>query len=776
MCCSRCLCWNRELTRATEQDEAGGIPSGVACAVARSISAATQTSANATCCYEGRERVPPWLGGAGGSLGENPGSGIYSRRSAFVRVEVAAAECASSSQVEKKKGGRWGPRTPGGAILLKSRGRAEGRVGRNARKKLLSFAISNSPSPERLRCSTQLQPPSSCPPVLLACPYTSRGRLYILLSTLHGHSLAFNLSQDDTAAQSRAAKPRLDKTAPPSDYGYSAHVFILAAPTRPHKAASDRPSARASDRQYRIGSEQCPTSRATTLARIWRAARRAAAPALRYRPCSARVELGRHVAALASGLRVAAQLALHLRVYVGERPLVRGGQALPPRPAVPARHTTKTDSAPAHALGAGEEAESSEDSEAAAVEAENRRVEEELDSALAFGAQIVQREARALAMAARRLSKYSAQQDGFRQAVRLVLRATTGERGGKVLDEDLAAGERCEQVDLDVNVEVVLPALEARVWLFVDDDDDVAGDGVGRLVGLFLEGDVLAVLHALVDAHLEHLALLVDLFAVALLAAVLCVDDLAVALALWAGLLHLLHHGTELSEHDLDTLAVASAARLYGALLAAAAVALFAEDVLLERKLGDLAGVELLERDLDAVDEVLALAWAARAAALTAKEAAASAAEELGEEVLWVHAATHSAALEALLSEAVVEVALVRVGEHLVCSERSGDSLRWGDGCEADLLLELRLGGERSAGKAGCDTAVLDLRVRVFARTLGVDACESGGGGDGGEGDESPDKKCLQMSMRVSERVAVEFQRSCAAVERHLPDGQNRWV
>lgn len=76
---------------------------------------------------------------------------------------------------------------------------------------------------------------------------------------------------------------------------------------------------------------------------------------------------------------------------------------------------------------------STEDSEAAAVEAENRRVEEELDSALAFGAQIVQREARALAMAARRLSRHSVQQDGFRQAVRLVMRATTGERGGKVV-------------------------------------------------------------------------------------------------------------------------------------------------------------------------------------------------------------------------------------------------------------------------------------------------------------------------------------------------------
>lgn len=76
---------------------------------------------------------------------------------------------------------------------------------------------------------------------------------------------------------------------------------------------------------------------------------------------------------------------------------------------------------------------STEDSEAAAFEAENRRVEEELDSALAFGTQIVQREARALAMAARRLSRHSVQQDGFRQAVRLVMRATTGERGGKVV-------------------------------------------------------------------------------------------------------------------------------------------------------------------------------------------------------------------------------------------------------------------------------------------------------------------------------------------------------
>lgn len=74
-----------------------------------------------------------------------------------------------------------------------------------------------------------------------------------------------------------------------------------------------------------------------------------------------------------------------------------------------------------------------EASEAAALEAESQRAEDELDSALAFGTQIVQREARALSMAAQRLSRLSPQKDGFREAIRLILRATHGERGGKIV-------------------------------------------------------------------------------------------------------------------------------------------------------------------------------------------------------------------------------------------------------------------------------------------------------------------------------------------------------
>ncbi|KAN0061678.1 hypothetical protein ACQY0O_005669 [Thecaphora frezii] len=64
---------------------------------------------------------------------------------------------------------------------------------------------------------------------------------------------------------------------------------------------------------------------------------------------------------------------------------------------------------------------------------EKARQQVELDAALEFGIQVVQREARALALAAHRLASLGPQQDGFKKAVELVLRATNGERGGKIV-------------------------------------------------------------------------------------------------------------------------------------------------------------------------------------------------------------------------------------------------------------------------------------------------------------------------------------------------------
>lgn len=241
-----------------------------------------------------------------------------------------------------------------------------------------------------------------------------------------------------------------------------------------------------------------------------------------------------------------------------------------------------------------------------------------------------------------------------------------------MLDKDLTTPKRGEQVDLDVDKEIVLFALEAGMRLLVDDNDNVAWNGVGCLVGLFLECDLRAIIHTFVDADFEDLALMVDLLAVALLAAILGVDDLTLTLTFGTGLLHLLNHGTELTKDDLDTLTIASATCLDGTLLSSMAIALLAENLLLKSKLGELADVELLERDLDTVDEILALARAAWSSASTAEEAATSATEELGEEILGVHAAAHSSTFETLLAETVIEIALVCVGENFVCG---GDGL-----------------------------------------------------------------------------------------------------
>ena len=99
----------------------------------------------------------------------------------------------------------------------------------------------------------------------------------------------------------------------------------------------------------------------------------------------------------------------------------------------------------------------------------------------------------------------------------------------------------------------------------VEHDDDVAGGDAGDLVALAGEDDLLAVDHALVDVDLEHLLVLHDLAALAVLAAVVRVKDLALALALLAGRLDLLDHaGADLPKLHRDAVAVARPARPAG--------------------------------------------------------------------------------------------------------------------------------------------------------------------------------------------------------------------
>lgn len=188
----------------------------------------------------------------------------------------------------------------------------------------------------------------------------------------------------------------------------------------------------------------------------------------------------------------------------------------------------------------------------------------------------------------------------------------------EMLDRDRTARECGEKVELNFVDQVVPSSLEPRVRLLLHDDDHVSRHRSRGLVGFAAEDDRLAFLHALVNVDLQHLPLVLDLFPVARLAPVLVRDDLALAPAIRADLLHLLDHWAELPECHLDALALAGHAALDGRGLAGTfAVALCAEDVLLKGDLGRLASEQLLEGDFDPVNEVFALlraAWSSASA------------------------------------------------------------------------------------------------------------------------------------------------------------------
>lgn len=239
----------------------------------------------------------------------------------------------------------------------------------------------------------------------------------------------------------------------------------------------------------------------------------------------------------------------------------------------------------------------------------------------------------------------------------------------KVLNIDGTAGERSKKVDLGVVVEVVTLALEASVRLLLNLELHITGLDARHLVTLASEVDLGAALHTLVDVNVEHLALDDGLLAGALLALVLLADLLTLTVAVGADGLESLDHGTHLAHHGLHTLALAALASLHSTLLTTAAITLGADDALLQGKLGNLAAVDVLERDLVNVVDGASLLGAGVATAEHAAHAAESsastaAAEELCEQVLGSHAsaAAHSTALlETLLTILVVDLALLGV-------------------------------------------------------------------------------------------------------------------
>lgn len=156
----------------------------------------------------------------------------------------------------------------------------------------------------------------------------------------------------------------------------------------------------------------------------------------------------------------------------------------------------------------------------------------------------------------------------------------------------------------------------------------------------------------------------------ALLASVLLLDNLTLTIAVRAHGLKPLDHGSHLTHHGLHTVAITARAAPNGALLAASTGTLRADDRTLKGQLGNLALVDILQGDLVRVVDGARLGGSpilhpAEHTAHAAKGTAAS--EELREQVLGSHAAAASTPLETSLAILIVDRALLRIRENLIC-------------------------------------------------------------------------------------------------------------
>lgn len=213
----------------------------------------------------------------------------------------------------------------------------------------------------------------------------------------------------------------------------------------------------------------------------------------------------------------------------------------------------------------------------------------------------------------------------------------------EVLDNKLTASERCEEVELHLANEIVLLALESVMRLLLHDDNHVSWFGAWRLITLSRKGHSLAVLHALVDMHLQEFLLRDRLLSLAYATSVASIDDFSGPRTFVAGRLHLLDHRTHLTEGNANTTSIAGMAGLDCTFLAALSFTFGADDVAGESELGDLALVKVLEGNIDAMHEVFGSARALTTPstwATTTKEATAATTKELAEQILYAPSVT----------------------------------------------------------------------------------------------------------------------------------------
>jgi hypothetical protein len=210
------------------------------------------------------------------------------------------------------------------------------------------------------------------------------------------------------------------------------------------------------------------------------------------------------------------------------------------------------------------------------------------------------------------------------------------------------------------------------VGFFDEGENDIARRLVRVLIGLAFKNDALALHGTSGDVNLEDLLFLGCSLALALLASVLLLENLAGALAVVAKNSLASHHaGTDLSEGLDDTVALATLARRsLGLLLATRTLALAAENLLVGGKLDSLATVKLFQCHLVLLLLVRATSGSARTtgAAGTTRTSHAET-EHLRKDIVEVDLRTAGAAaglVEGGHAVNIVELALLLIAKDFV--------------------------------------------------------------------------------------------------------------
>lgn len=239
-----------------------------------------------------------------------------------------------------------------------------------------------------------------------------------------------------------------------------------------------------------------------------------------------------------------------------------------------------------------------------------------------------------------------------------------------MLNIDGTSCQSSNQLNFTAVKEVVILSGEACVRLLLNLENNITSLNTRSLVTFASELDLGAALDTPVDVDVENLSVNGGLLAVALLAAILILDNLAFTIAVGADSLEALDHGAHLAHHSLHTSTVAARALANGTILSSKAVALGADDGSLQRKLGDLAAVDILEGNLVGVVDGASLgrpAVALHATKHATHSTKAATAKELSKEIFSSHAATAAGTtLETGFTILVVDLTLLGVGKDLV--------------------------------------------------------------------------------------------------------------